>query len=133
MKSTNRTKFYNFALRRPFNLQRFADEGDAGSDGTLDNGDPNDGAPEDGQADPAEDSKTPKYTEEDMQRALRRKAAEVNKKRDKEEKEKVRLNVCELCPTRKNELMNLRKCRKNLRLSKMRERLVRWLKRQGAY
>lgn len=88
MKSTNRTKFYNFALRRPFNLQRFADEGDAGSDGTLDNGDPNDGTPEDGQADPAEDSKTPKYTEEDMQRALRRKAAEVNKKRDKEEKEK---------------------------------------------
>ena len=88
MKSTNRTKFYNFALRRPFNLQRFADEGDAGSDGTLDNGGPNDGAPEDGQADPAEDSKTPKYTEEDMQRALRRKAAEVNKKRDKEEKEK---------------------------------------------
>lgn len=88
MKSTNRIKFYNFALRRPFDLQRFADEGDAGSDGTLDNGDPNDGAPEDGQADPAEDSKTPKYTEEDMQRALRRIAAEVNKKRDKEEKEK---------------------------------------------
>lgn len=88
MKSTNRIKFYNFALRRPFDLQRFANEGDGGADGTPNEDNPNEGDPEDDQTNQQDDSKTPKYTEEDMQRALRRKAAEVNKKRDKEEKEK---------------------------------------------
>lgn len=88
MKSTNRIKFYNFALRRPFDLQRFADEGDGGADGTPNEDNPNEGDPEDDQTNQQDDSKTPKYTEEDMQRALRRKAAEVNKKRDKEEKDK---------------------------------------------
>lgn len=87
MTKTNRIKFYNFALRRPFDLQRFADDGGDGGDPNTGN-DPADDNPEEGQNDPQDDSKAPKYTEEDMQRALRRKAAEVNKKRDKEEKEK---------------------------------------------
>lgn len=87
MKSTNRIKFYNFALRRPFDLQRFADEDGDGGDPNTGN-DSVDDNPEEGQNEPQDDSKIPKYTEEDMQRALRRKAAEVNKKRDKEEKDK---------------------------------------------
>ncbi len=43
-----------------------------------------------------------------MQKALLM-LAEVNKKRDKEEKEKSEAERLEPCPTRKNELMNLRK------------------------
>lgn len=87
MTKTNRIKFYNFALRRPFDLQRFADEGGDEGDSNTGNDSTNDDLKE-GQTDPQDDSKVPKYTEEDLQRALRRKAAEINKKRDKEEKEK---------------------------------------------
>lgn len=87
MTKTNRIKFYNFALRRPFDLQRFADESGDEGDSNTGNDSTNDDL-EEGQTDPQDDSKVPKYTEEDLQRALRRKAAEINKKRDKEEKEK---------------------------------------------
>lgn len=85
IKETNRTKFYNFALRRPFDLQLFADEGGEGNPGSADPEDPAGGDPEEGGSEPEDENKKPKYSEEDVQRILRRKTAEINKKRDKEE------------------------------------------------
>ena len=86
IKETNRTKFYNFALRRPFDLQLFADEGGEGNPGSADPEDPAGDDPEEGGSEPEDENKKPKYSEEDVQRILRRKTAEINKKRDKEEK-----------------------------------------------
>ena len=85
IKETNRTKFYNFALRRPFDLQLFADEGGEGNQGSADSEDPAGDDPEEGGSEPEDENKKPKYSEEDVQRILRRKTAEINKKRDKEE------------------------------------------------
>ena len=59
MTKTNRIKFYNFALRRPFDLQRFADDGGDGGDPNTVN-DSADGNPEEGQNEPQDDSKITK-------------------------------------------------------------------------
>lgn len=78
----------NFALRYPFYLQLFAD-GESGGEGVPQEGtsDPTDkGEPEDKGADDG-DKKTPKYTEEDIDKIISRKFAIWQKQQDKAKKE----------------------------------------------